>query len=155
MPRTILAVLLALTAMSAPAIVDPHDESDPQRCRSCHTQAIHDPDRREGEYHLLTASVDGVCLICHRKEECCRVGQEHLEKLFLGEHTHPSDLRVSRVGREHRPRTLPVHDGRITCNTCHLHDRGKPEDYKLVRLVISKRTGVDWTPLCHDCHDDY
>jgi hypothetical protein len=54
-----------------------------------------------------------------------------------------------------RPKTLPIQNGRITCNTCHLHDRRKPVDFHLVRMVVIQDTGVDWTPLCRDCHDRY
>ena len=53
------------------------------------------------------------------------------------------------------PEALPLFDGFITCATCHFWRRGnnpKPKDYKLVRLVEITSTGIDWTPLCQDCH---
>lgn len=157
MVRVLGTAALVLAAFSAQALIDPHDEGDPRRCGSCHTPAIRTQPVRDGEYHLLTETVDGVCLVCHRKEECCRVGQEHQDRRLqpgIGI-THPSDLPVAEVPAAQRPRTLPVFGGRITCNTCHYHDRRRPADYKLVRLVVIRNTGVDWTHLCADCHDGY
>jgi hypothetical protein len=148
----ILTLFLVLPAL---AITNPHDLNDPDRCRSCHTSEIHDVKADDYNYYLLKEKVDDVCLICHKKKDCCVIGQDHLDKLFIGEHSHPSDLPTLDVPKIHFPKTLPLQDDRITCNTCHDHERREENDYKLVRMVIVKETGVDWTPLCADCHEDY
>lgn len=155
MRLTILAACLLGVPSAAFAIVNPHDTGDPKRCDSCHTSDAREKDcGAETNYCLLTATVDGVCQICHRKTECCEVGQEHMGRGDLG-HSHPSGMEVDGLSSTHAPLTLPVHLGRITCNTCHLHERSSFRDYKMVRIVRVSDRGVDWTGLCKDCHPSY
>ena len=151
------AVLFLTLLLLSPSlsIVDPHDPEDPDRCRSCHTPEIHDRQTGDYDYYLLKDSIDEVCLICHKKRDCCVVGQEHLDMLIIGEHTHPSDLHRREASRQNLPDTLPLQDDRITCQTCHSHDRKEEQEYKLLRFVSVSQTKVDWTPLCADCHDEY
>ena len=98
--------------------------------------------------------MDGICLTCHIKEECCKPGLAHLPKLHLGMKSHPSDIEARGIPQAYYPRTLPIHHGRITCRTCHLHTKEKPGGYKMLRLVTITNEGVDWTVLCQDCHKD-
>lgn len=149
----LFAVLLCPIAVFA--IDDPHDEVNPDRCLSCHSKLIGPEGARDGELYLLKDTIDGLCLICHLKEECCRTGQAHQALPGYIGHSHPSDLDVREVDRASRPQTLPLQRDRITCSTCHLHLRRKPADYKLVRMVTIKDTGVDWSALCADCHRDH
>lgn len=156
MARIVLAIATLLFLVEGvPAILDPHDESNPDRCRSCHTADIADAEPGSGDYHLLAETIDGVCLVCHLEEDCCVIGQDHQEKIYLGMHSHPTDIERGEIQRIHLPRTLPLFDKKITCNTCHSHERQKPRDYKMVRLAVVSDLGVDWTPLCSDCHEDY
>ena len=156
MYRLLLGFLILLgTGQLARAIMDPHDPDNPLRCRSCHTEAIHQERTDTTNYHLLTDTIDGVCLICHIESDCCVLGAEHQRQLYLGKHSHASGQHVDDLPRAHRPNTLPLFNDLVTCNTCHYHDRNRPRDYKLVRLAVVSDTGVDWTPLCHDCHDEY
>lgn len=148
-------ILTVILALPAAAIVNPHDQSDPDRCRSCHTPEINEVEPGGEEYYLLTDSIDDTCLICHKKEDCCVIGQEHQKKLLIGKNSHPSNIPAGDVARKHLPKTLPLQDDTITCSTCHEHNRRESGDYKLVRMVIVKETGIDWTPLCGDCHEDY
>jgi hypothetical protein len=144
-----------LQAVCALAIMNPHDENVASRCLSCHTREMGLATATPGSPFLLRDSIDGLCLICHLKQDCCTIGQNHsAQPGYIGV-SHPSDLDVRSIRRASRPKTLPLQNDRITCYTCHLHDRQKPADYKLVRLVRIKATGVDWSALCHDCHVEY
>jgi hypothetical protein len=67
---------------------------------------------------------------------------------------HPSDIEVSRVKRAYLPTSLPIHNGRISCRTCHLHTRKASGDYKMLRLVKVSGDDVDWSILCSDCHEE-
>jgi nitrate/TMAO reductase-like tetraheme cytochrome c subunit len=155
LPGAALAAAAALLALSGPAagIVNPHDTAKPKFCLNCHTEAIYTKscDGNEG-YCLLAGSVDALCLICHLKEECCKPGLEHLTKLHLGMRSHPSDVAARDIPPETFPSTLPLHRGRITCRTCHLHTQQNPGGYKMLRLVKITGQSVDWTALCRDCH---
>jgi len=153
---------ISIFALSLPVIsgaidiANPHDSSKPKFCLNCHTAEIYAKNCNEPEgFCLLAGSVDGLCLICHIKEECCRPGLQHLPKIHLGMKNHPSDLDVGKIPRAYYPKTLPVYQGRITCSTCHLHFQEKPGGYKMLRLVTITKEGVDWTVLCHDCHKDF
>jgi hypothetical protein len=73
--------------------------------------------------------------------------------LFIG-FSHPSDLEARTIRSDFMPKTLPLQDGKLTCNTCHFHRRPEGTDYKLVRLVEYTDNGVEWTILCRDCHSD-
>jgi len=135
--------------------VDPHDTRIID-CDNCHTKDIYTEDCHQGDgFCLVAQSVDDLCLRCHMKEDCCRLGQDHQAQLFLGERSHPSDLAARDVDPAHLPRTLPLHDERITCRTCHLHGRAEESDYKMLRLMKWNEGKVDWTALCHDCHEDH
>ena len=144
-----------LQALFALALINPHDENAAGRCLSCHTREMVLATGAPGNPLLLRDSIDGLCLICHLRQDCCKTGQEHSALPGYIGHSHPSDLDVRSISRASRPKTLPLQNDRITCNTCHLHDRQKPDDYKLVRLAQIKATGVNWTALCHDCHGEY
>jgi len=137
----------------AAEIVNPHDMAKPKLCLNCHTEEIYAKNCNESEgYCLLGGSVEGICLTCHIKEECCKPGLEHLKKLHLGERSHQTDVETSRIPQAYYPRTLPVHHGRITCRTCHFHVQAKEGGYKMLRLVKITDQKADWTALCQDCH---
>ena len=147
---TALALLLGASPGLA-AVPDPHvDTADLSSCLLCHVPGFEDASA--GDYALLEDSIDAVCLRCHVKTECCTIGQKHLG-VFIG-NSHPSDLDARDLKRESSPETLPLQDGRLTCNTCHFHRRPAGRDYKLVRLVEFTGDGVQWTTLCQDCHRD-
>jgi nitrate/TMAO reductase-like tetraheme cytochrome c subunit len=136
-------------------MVNPHLTPRPKFCLNCHTEEIFTRPCGENEgYCLLAGSVDALCLTCHVKEDCCRVGQEHLPKLYLGQRTHPSDVEPGEIPRAYAPKTLPIHRGRITCRTCHLHTQEGTDGYKMLRIVKAGEHGVDWSVLCKDCHKD-
>lgn len=146
------ACLMLCGVPGAFAVANPHiDSSDNSSCLSCHVPGFEAA--RPGEYTMLEATIDAVCLTCHVKTECCLVGQKHMDGLFIGR-SHASDLDAADIRREFRPKTLPLQDGRMTCNTCHYHRRPEGRDYKLVRLVDFTPEGVAWTRLCLDCHVD-
>ena len=147
----------AVLAQDALAIevVNPHDTSKPRFCLNCHTEDVYTRNCNETEgYCLLGGSVDGICLTCHIKEECCKPGLTHLPKIHLGMKSHLSDVETAGIPQAYYPKTLPIHHGRITCRTCHLHVREAPGGYKMLRLVKITGQGVDWTSLCQDCHKD-
>lgn len=150
------AILLSsASAALTTTVTNPHDSTRPDYCLDCHTEEIYGSNCDEPEgFCLLADSVDGLCLLCHVQEDCCRAGQEHQAKLFLGKITHPSGIDSRDVSPKHRPRELPTHDGKITCRTCHLHTRLQPENYKMLRIVRIEGDKVDWSVLCQDCHDE-
>lgn len=152
MARTALfaVVLLCAAVPRATAVTNPHVDGD-SSCLSCHVQGFETAN--EYDYSLRGESVDSVCLRCHEKAECCTVGQKHMEIGFIGI-SHPSDLDARKIQRASLPKTLPLQDGKMTCNTCHFHRRPAGRDYKLVRLVTFTDTGAQWTRLCQDCHSD-
>jgi hypothetical protein len=157
---TILTVFLFLVthcSFSAPfvsAVTYPHNTRITD-CTDCHTEDIYTEDCHELDgFCLIAKSVDDLCLHCHVKEECCRLGQDHQAQLFLGERSHPSNVDTRDVNPAYLPEILPIHDGRITCRTCHLHSRAEESDYKMLRLVKLEGDRVDWTILCEDCHKD-
>ena len=136
-------------------IVNPHDTATPKFCLNCHTEEVYSKICNESEsYCLLGGSVDGICLTCHIKEDCCTPALRHLPKLHLGKLSHRSDIDASRIPEAYYPRTLPLHRGRITCNTCHLHTKAQTGGYKMLRLVKISGQSVDWAVLCQDCHKD-
>lgn len=151
----VASVALLLFAPAASAVINPHiDTADRISCEMCHKKGF-DPDKAgKGDYLLLEATIDAVCLRCHIKTECCLVGQRHSDPLFIGV-SHPSDLEASDVKRDSLPKTLPLHNDKITCNTCHSHRNGPEPGYKLVRIVEISDTGVVWAALCADCHEKY
>ena len=156
--RRVALCAAAVLAMFSDAfgMASPHDSDKPKFCLNCHTEEIYTKNCNENEgYCLLAGSVDGLCLTCHLKEDCCKPGLEHLPRLYLGKHSHPTDIEARDIPRADFPKTLPLFQGRITCRTCHLHTAGKPDDYKMLRLVKISGKGVDWSVLCLDCHQDH
>lgn len=151
----LIAVLMILSSTTeASAVTDPHQDSvDKPTCLFCHVKGFETAEASKIGTTLLEDTVDGVCLRCHVKTECCPIGQKHMGGLFIG-YSHASDLETRDIKKEYLPKTLPLQDGKMTCNTCHLHRRPGGRDYKLVRLAVFKDTGVDWTNLCLDCHKD-
>ena len=148
-----VAVCAASPLLRAQEVPYPH-ETRIADCTRCHTAEIYTEDCHERDgYCLVARSVDELCLTCHVKQDCCRVGQGHQQRLYLGKVSHPSDLDIRYVDRDDRPSRLPIHSGRITCRTCHLHSRAEGADYKMLRLVVIERDRVDWSILCQDCHD--
>lgn len=150
----LLAATLVLSgATIAGAATDPHQDTlDKSSCLFCHVAGFEAPEIAKSGYTLLESTIDAVCLRCHTKE-CCAVGQKHMDELFIGV-SHPSDVEERDIQRESRPKTLPLQDGKMTCNTCHYHRRPPGKDYKLVRMIEFKSSGVDWTNLCLDCHKE-
>ena len=144
--RYLLPILfLAVAAVSARGVMNPHVE--PATCSSCHTKVPTDEEGQAGDYFLIKETIDDTCEVCH-PYTCCDIGSLH-EK----EHNHPSNIRT--WNRNSGPRTLPVFSGYITCATCHFHRAAQGNDYKLVRIVKIDENKIDWSGLCHDCHEDY
>lgn len=149
----IFVLAASLAGLDALAAVNPHTSTRPDYCANCHTEEIYTGNCDEvAGFCLLADSVDALCLICHVKEECCPLGQDHQAKLYIGKNTHPSDVRTTDVNPDYFPKTLPVHKGTITCRTCHLHTREGQSGYKMLRIVERRKDGVDWSLLCADCH---
>ena len=141
----VFALFLALIQSTpADAIINPHYKDN---CPSCHLKL---PDKgADGamDYHFLAEDIDPTCLICHM-DSCCTIAKPH-------ETTHASGIGNWDKKKYGTPKKLPLSNGFITCTTCHFWRRSNnpaPADYKLVRLVEIRPTGVDWTALCHDCH---
>lgn len=151
-----IAIVASLVfASAAAAIINPHiDTADRTSCEMCHKKGFDPSKVREGDYFLLESTIDAVCLRCHIKTECCVIGQKHSDPVFIGA-SHLSDLEASSVNKQSLPRTLPLQEDKITCNTCHSHSKPSGRGYKMVRLVTFKDTGVEWTALCADCHRNY
>ncbi len=155
-----VGLLISVFLSSAPwadaeETVNPHSTRITE-CTDCHTIDIYTEDCHERDgFCLIARSVDQLCLHCHTKEECCRLGQEHQAQLFIGERSHPTNVDVRYVKPAHLPKTLPIHNWRITCRTCHLHSRNEDADYKMLRLVKLEGNKVDWSVLCLDCHEEY
>jgi hypothetical protein len=142
---TLVVLLLALFPCSAAeAIINPHYKDN---CPSCHLKLPEKGADGATDYHFLAEEIDPTCLVCHM-DSCCSIAKPH-------ETTHASGMDRWDRSKYGAPKRLPLFDGYITCATCHFWRRSNnpaPEDYKLVRLVAIRPTGVDWTALCHDCH---
>jgi predicted CXXCH cytochrome family protein len=146
----VAALVVLFGAGTARAATNPHiDTADNSSCLFCHREGFEAAD--DGEPTLLKDSIDELCLTCHVKTECCAAGQKHMDDLFIG-YSHPSDLGGGDISERSVPKTLPLQDGRMTCNTCHYHRRPAGRDYKLVRLVDFSGDSVSWSRLCQDCH---
>lgn len=142
-----LSLVLGAAAAYAAGLINPHVE--PAQCGSCHTRVPTDEEAAQGKYLLLKEGIDETCEICH-PYTCCAVGSLH-EK----EHNHPSNINRWDTTKFRRPKTLPLFDGYITCDTCHFHRVPKENSYKLVRIAVVTQTLHDWAGLCRDCHSDY
>ena len=141
-----LAAAVLLTASpESRALLNPHIKPEP--CESCHTKVPTEADGRVGDYFLLKNSIDDTCHVCHEKT-CCKPGSLHGIN-------HPSNIDRWDWKLFRRPKTLPLHRGFITCNTCHLHSKPDVPSYKMVRIVIVDGKRIDWAELCRDCHQGY
>ncbi len=139
-------VLAAGPTMAEVQIINPHLEP-PEHCGSCHV-AVPTPEQLEAEeYNLIKDSVDETCHVCH-PYDCCRL-------YALKGHNHPSNVSKWDVEKFTEPKTLPLHNGLITCNTCHFHRKPDGPSYRMVRIIDIGLQRVDWTGLCRDCHINY
>lgn len=138
----IVTSLLAVTHRDSHGLLNPHIKPEP--CGSCHTKV---PTDKDHEYFLLKDTIDETCHICHEKT-CCKPGSLHGI-------SHPSNIDRWDWKLFRRPKTLPLHNGFITCNTCHLHTKPDGPSYKMVRVVKIDGKRIDWTELCRDCHLGY
>jgi nitrate/TMAO reductase-like tetraheme cytochrome c subunit len=144
-PRfTVLLAVLFLAGISAVAsgLLNPHIKPEP--CGSCHTKVPSKEDGQAGNYFLLKDTIDATCHACH-EYDCCKPGSLH-------GFNHPSDISRWDWKKFRRPKTLPLHNGKITCNTCHFHTVPDAPSYKMVRIIGGKQDSSD---LCTDCHLDY
>jgi hypothetical protein len=145
-PRHVfLVLLLVFSSASAFALLNPHVKPEP--CGSCHTKTPTKDDGGAGNYFLLKDTIDDTCHVCH-ETVCCKPGSLH-------GFNHPSDVDKWDWKKFRRPKTLPLHNGKITCSTCHFHSIPEGDSYKMVRIVKIDGKSIDWTELCHDCHVDY
>jgi hypothetical protein len=140
-----VALLLAVSYRDSGSTVNPHIKPEP--CASCHTKVPTEADGRVGDYFLLKDSIDDTCHVCH-ETTCCKPGSLHGS-------SHPSNIDKWDWKLFRRPKTLPLHNGFITCNTCHMHTKPDGPSYKLVRIVKMDGKMIDWTELCRDCHVNY
>ena len=140
----VAACVLLIGSPDSLAVVNPHIKPEP--CESCHTKVPTEADGRAGDYFLIKESIDGTCHVCH-EQTCCKPGSLHGI-------SHPSNIDKWDWKKFRRPKTLPLHNGFITCNTCHLHTMPDGPSYKMVRIVIADGKRIDWTALCLDCHQD-
>jgi len=145
LPGVLAAVLLFFASLRSGAVINPHVKPEP--CESCHTKIPTAADGDRGEYFLLKESIDETCHVCHEKT-CCKPGSLHGS-------SHPSN--IDRWDREkfRKPKTLPLHNGFITCNTCHMHSKPDGPSFKMVRIVKIDGKKIDWSDLCTDCHVGY
>lgn len=142
----VFLVALAIHTVSAQENIDPHD-NDPANCIRCHTRIPTPEEAADDEWFLVRDTIDGTCHLCH-PYDCCRINS-------LKGHNHPSNVNRWDVEDFTEPRNLPLHQGLITCNTCHYHLRPSGEDHRMVRIVRITLRGVDWSALCLDCHVGY
>lgn len=144
----VFALIFALAPCPpADAITNPHVKDN---CSSCHLKLPEKGADGVMDYSFLAEDIDPTCMICH-SDSCCSIAKPH-------ESTHASGIDRWDKNKYGTPKKLPLYDGYITCATCHFWRRSNnpaPVDYKLVRLVEIRPTGVDWTVLCHDCHSGF
>lgn len=146
---TIIIVLLLFAGQRihgrSEAAPNPH--VPPELCENCHIKI---PTRQEvalGDFSLIGGSIDATCHICH-PEKCCQGDIRHPSN-------HPSNVKTWDRKKVKRPLTVPLHNGYITCNTCHLHRSPDTPTVYLLRKVKTTKDGLDWTDLCRDCHIGY
>lgn len=130
--------------LAASALDNPHESMD--ACPACHSAIPSLEDAEAREFRLLQGTIDATCKACHADFTCA---------LGLGKVVHPSGIeewdRVVCDG----PKTLPLHEGKITCATCHYHLKPVGADFKMVRKATFYEGNVDLTAFCGDCHEDY
>jgi len=141
----LLVLLCGGVGTAVAATVNPHLKPEP--CKACHTKVPSDEEASSGQYFHTKATIDETCKVCH---SCCRIGMTHLEM------RHPSDIKDWDRSRFKAPQTLPLHNGKITCNTCHYHRApDEPTIHLLRKVKVGDRFGMDWSELCRDCHVGY
>ena len=145
LPLTVM--LFVVAAPPARAVFNPHIE--PASCPSCHTKVPTAEQVQAGDFFLIKDSIDDTCHICH-EYSCCKPGSLHAKN-----RNHPSNINTWDRKLFRAPKTLPLHDGYITCNTCHFHRADAGAGFKLVRIVKIDGKKIDWTDLCVDCHVGY
>ncbi|MBI5419695.1 MAG: hypothetical protein HZA60_06385 [Deltaproteobacteria bacterium] len=144
-PCLLAVFFLACISIAAFGVLNPHIE--PPQCDSCHKKIPTEEEAAAGHYFLLKDTIDDTCHICHEKT-CCKPGSLHGIN-------HPSNIKDWDRKYFRKPKTLPLHNGYITCNTCHLHRMPGGNQYKMVRIVKIDGKKIDWTDLCTDCHIGY
>ena len=142
--RLVPILALAAVPLFARAADNPHVE--PAKCLSCHTQVPTAAEGQAGDYHLTKDSIDETCKVCH-PYGCCTLGS-------LPGSNHPSNINSWDRSLFTRPKTLPLFNGYITCDTCHFYREAQGSPYRLVRIVRAEPDYFDWTELCTDCHQD-
>jgi hypothetical protein len=124
-------VFLFFTAMpTMEKTLNPHIRPEP--CLSCHTKVPTEAEAQAGNYFTIKKTIDETCRICH---PCCQVGTKHHGT------SHPSNIADWDRNRFQTPKTLPLHNGRITCNTCHLH---LVTDEPTIHLLRKVQVGNDF-----------
>ncbi|NDY43486.1 hypothetical protein G3N55_11630 [Dissulfurirhabdus thermomarina] len=113
-------------------------------CEACHSK-VPGPGE-DGDAPLRGRSIDATCMGCHELGQCVP-GHGHCT-------THPSGRRWN-PARVHRPTTLPLFGGRITCATCHRHRLEDGDAPFLLRRVRFDGAGFDYSELCRECHVGY
>ncbi|HEY5997394.1 MAG TPA: hypothetical protein VIU29_10255, partial [Candidatus Deferrimicrobiaceae bacterium] len=91
-------------------------------------------------------SIDDTCHICHRKM-CCDMTSLH-------SFDHKSNFNDWNTAKYKAPKTLPLQNGYITCNTCHFHSQTSDPALKMVRIARRTASRIEWAELCKDCHTD-
>ncbi len=140
-------LLLAAAPVAARAADNPHVE--PATCLSCHTKVPTAEEGQAGDYFLTKDTIDDTCQVCH-PYGCCTVGA-------LKGGNHPSNINSWDRNLFTRPKTLPLFNGYITCDTCHFYRQAQEDPanaFQLVRIVKVEGDHADWSVLCVDCHQD-
>jgi hypothetical protein len=140
----ILLLPLVPSVRAAGSVINPHIK--PGRCESCHAKVPTKEDEAAGNLNLLKDTIDDTCHMCHPKV-CCDLNALHT-------FNHPSGFDHWDKTRFRSPKTLPLQNGFITCNTCHFHSIPDGPSYKMVRIVHRDGEKIEWSPLCRDCHED-
>jgi hypothetical protein len=138
-------LLVAVPAAVSLAFANPH--RSPEGCRSCHI-AVPTPDEAAAEWnHLVSSTIEGTCRRCHANTACL---------LGVNQVPHASGISVlgSGYGSLPVPRTLPVHDGKIACTTCHNMQKSDDDSYRMLRKVAWRDGSPDFTAFCADCHGE-
>ncbi|MDH3393288.1 MAG: hypothetical protein OEL66_04725 [Desulfobulbaceae bacterium] len=136
-----LLVLLLAALLMGTDVVNPH--VDPESCLSCHTQIPTAEQAAAGDYYCIEVTIDATCGTCH-------------PTFTEGPPNHPSDIDDWDHDYVSIPSSLPLFNGKITCNTCHLHLVSDALSIYLLRKVkLNDQSEFDWTELCLDCHHGY
>lgn len=125
------------------------------RCDSADCTACHPTDNPSPYKHLKAPEID-LCTSCHEQEGSVEIFNDNGVPVTvdLGR-SHPWGM----VPIKHRPRTLPLKHGRVTCHTCHdVHLNN--EASHMLRMFApmgdpDDPSRADFTLLCLDCHSGY